>query len=1131
MITRIALTHVLEQRFERRVLLPTHWLRLRPAPHTRAPVSAYSLKVGTEPHFLNWLRDPFENHLARLDLPEPVFGLKLVLDLIADLKPANPFDFLVEPAYSNYPFAYPEQLLKELKPYLHLPQPGPRLADWLGGLKGEHDYIVGMLSKLTGDVHRSLQVSGQARPEAVDLEAVLERGQGSPWEAAWLLTLSLRQLGLAARFTSGYCVLLAPEPVPVHAWSNTTAATSSKWLDSARLHAWSEVFLPGAGWVGLDPSAGLFIHEGYLPLASTPDPLRALPWAAEADPMAASAPPPSPETELGLGLQGEIRVQRLVPEPAPSPYTAAQRADLRALGRQVDAQLEADGISLAMGPTINLVAPYSNALEWTTAALGPAKRAAAEDLAARLGRKLGTGAALHESQGEWFSGEALPRWKLSCLYRADGHPVWRNLGLLGATALEHRPGAVDAEHFAKTLANQLGASPECLMPAYEDQLHELWQNRAHIDFEPPVEALRNPEQRRALAAKLSQTRREPVGYVLPLRWDPVAASWTSGAWTFRRGALYLVPGESPLGYRLPLGSLPIGEDATESPDPERCPFEERPLLPQVYGELSARMTSYVPAPPPPERADPDRIGPRAPRTALCVEVRNGRLAVFLPPLTHLEHWLDLAAAIDAAALATGLPVALEGYEPPEDFRLRRLTFEPEAGLLKVSLPMAESMDALRETLDAVYREAEFLALKAGRLDADGRLQAPGGNSEISLGGQQPPQSPFLLRPQLLHSLVAYWQQHPSLSYFFSGRQIGPSGSAPRPDEGREDALYELDIALSRMPLDGAPGPWVPDRVLRHLLADPAGEMKRAEIRVDQLYGPDRASQRLGRIAIRSFDSAPGPEQATAQTLLLRALLAHLARHPADPRLADWGAALRDRFMLPRPLWDDLQEVLREIQRGGLPLQAEWFEPFLEQRFPLLGRLRCDDAALELRMAHEPWPLLSEEVVSGGVTRFVDSATQRVQAEVSGMIPALHVLVCNGQRVPLQPTRTRGRYVAGVRYKAWNPPSTLHPTVAPVYSLVFDLLDARSGAVLGGCTYIPARPGIVGSAAPVPHFEPEAEAEAGSDQRARRPQPAAQPPWNPSGRFLQFGSGARRVAVPADTPNLRFPYLLDLTRPL
>lgn len=1148
MSTRIALTHTFERRYDRRVLLPTHWLRLRPAPHTLAAISAYSLKIDTEPHFLNWVRDPFENHLARLDLPEPVFALKMTVDLVAELEPANPFDFLTEAYATNFPFEYPEQLRKELTPYLHIPRPGPRLADFLGVLDGKPGYIVEKLGKINGEVHRSLGITGDAQPGAVDLEAVLQRGQGSPWEAAWLLTLSLRKLGLAARFAAGYRVLLASEAVPVHAWSgDVPAGPTPLWLDSAGLHAWSEVFLPGAGWVGLDPAAGLFTHEGYIPLTATPDPLRALPWVAEAP------EPGQPPVVAPASASEQIGVRRLIPAPPPSPYTDAQQADIHALGKHLDERLEAEGLSLSMGPSLCLTVPASTTPEWTTAALGPRKRAAAEDLLARLRLRLALGGVPHESQGEWFGGETLPRWKLSCFFRSDGQPIWRNPALLGGT-LRHggtaatpsslpqgfgarlrrapetsgpdTPEAADAGYFAETLAQKLGLSPQHVIPAHEDQLYELWRNSAHIQFEPPAEALRNPVQRRALAVKLSQTRREPAGYVLPLRWDGVAGRWTSGAWSFRRGALYLVPGDSPLGYRLPLDSLPAGDEAAEAPDPERCPFEERPLLPEVHGEASARLTRYIRSPEPPESADPDRLPARAPRTALCVQVRNGRLHLFLPPLTHLEHWLDLVEAIEATACNLGMPVLLEGYEPPEDFRLRRLGIEPEAGVLRITLPQADSWEELRTALSIAYAEGANTGLSAERLAEDGTRQPPGGQAETVLGGATPALSPFLLRPQLLHSLIAYWQQHPALSYFFAGRLVGPSGPAPRPDEGRDDALYELDIALSRMPLEGETLPWIPDRALRHLLADPAGDIRKAEIRIDQLYAPDRSSQRQGRIALRSLETAPHPSLALAQSLLLRALVAYLARQPADPRLRDFGPELHDRFMLPGVLWEDLLEVLRDLERSGLPVRAEWFEPFLEQRFPKLGRIDLGDVGLELRRAHEPWPVLAEEATAGGVTRFIDSANQRVQVELTGLTPTRHVLVCNGRQVPLQPTRTRGRYLAGVRYKAWNPPSSLHPTVPSVHSLVFDLLDARTGEVLGGCTWFPARPGLAGTAAaPAPHAEPEA----GVAPHPYRPQPTVLPPWSPGGRFLAFGSGARRVAVPESKVHPRFMYLLDLTR--
>ena len=1152
MSTRIALTHTIDRRYARRLVLPTHWLRLRPAPHTKAAIEAYSLSVGTEPHFLNWVRDPFENHLARLDLPEPVFGLNMAVDIVADLAPANPFDFLTEPYAASFPFEYPEQLQKELTPYLHLPKAGPRLADYLGALDADSAYIIEKLGKLTGNVHRSLAIVGSAQPGAVDLEDVVKRGTASPWEAAWLMAVSLRHLGVAARFTAGYRVVLASEAVPIHAWTaDAEDSETSLWLDSASLHAWCEVFLPGAGWIGLDPSAGLFTHEGYIPLTATPDPLRALPWVAEvAEPgKPAEVPPPDESFE-------SIAVRRLIAAAEPSPYSDAQWGDISALGQSVDARLATAGISLAMGQTLNLTSPYSDSIEWATTALGPRKRAAAEDLLARLRLKVAPGGVLHESQGEWFGGETLPRWKLSCFFRADGEPIWRNSSLLGCSLgngpetaasgpvrpqgpgarlpRSSEPGAAegaspaDAGHFAEMLARKLGVFPEFVMPAHEDQLYELWQNRAHIQFKPPSEALSNPVQRRALAVKLSQTRLEPVGYVLPLRWDGVAGRCISGAWTFRRGALYLVPGDSPMGFRLPLDALPAGDDSAEPLDPERCHFEDRPLLASLYGEPSARLTSFIHTPPAPEATDQDGVQglARVPRTALCAQMRNGRLWVFLPPLTHLEHWLELVNAIEATALSLGLPVQLEGYEPPEDFRLQRLSIEPEAGVLRVTLPQAGSWEQLQGLLATAYTEAANLGLLAERIGQDGARQAAGGEADILLVGALPPLSPFLLRPQLLHSLIAYWQQHPALSYLFAGRLIGQSGPAPRPDEGRDDALYELDIALSRMPRDEDSAPSVPDRMLRHLLADSAGDIKKAEIRVDQLYPPDRSSQRLGRIALRSFQTAPDHRMAAAQCLLLRALIAFLAERPADPRLRDFGPELHDRYMLPGELWEDLAEVIRDLDRARLPVQADWFAPFLDRRFPTLGEVAMGDVRMAIRTAHEPWPVLAEEAVAGVVTRFIDAANQRVQVELTGLTPTHHILVCNGRRVPLQPTRTRGRFLAGVRYKAWNPPSSLHPTLWPVYSLVFDLLDARTGEVLGGCTWFPARPSLVGfSAAPAPVASGEPEREP-----HYRPQAAVLPPWSPGGRFLPFGSGARKMPVPeAPWAGSRYKQVLDLVR--
>ena len=1126
MSTLIALTHTFEQRFERHVLLPTHWLRLHPAPHTRASVRAWSLKVDTEPHFLNWVRDPYENHQARLDLPEPVASFRLTMDLLADLKPVNPFNFLVEPYASHFPFSYPDQLRKELNPYLLLPEAGPRLTRYLKHMRTEPGYLVKMLGDVTLEVHKSLIIRGSAQPGAVDLETVLANGQCSPWESAWLLTLVFRSLGLAARFTSGYRVLL-----------QTGAVAAGGDLppppDSAALHAWSEVFIPGAGWIGLDPSGGIYTHEGYIPLASTPDPLRALPWAEEAPDADAE---PCPRTQP-LWVKEQVQVRRLRPAPAPDPYSASQWAAIQAVTEHVEQRLEDDKLWLAMAPTVSFTAAAPYAPEWTSQALGPWKRGAAEELLAAMRNRIAPGGVPMEGQGEWYSGEPLPRWRFGCYFRADGQPIWRNPDLLaaanprggwyGGNSAVGNQDRGDVLALAKALATHLGFAQEALIPAHEDPLHELWRNRAQIQFVPPAEALCDPEQRQALAMRLSQTLLEPTGYVLPLRWDTVTERWATGLWRFRRGGLYLLPGASPMGYRLPLESLPASEEVA-SQDPERCPFDSRPLLSEIHGETTARMTQYVPVAARPESADPEQSPSLVPRTAVCVELRNGRIVLFLPPLAHLEHWLDLVAAIEAAAEALGLPVLLEGYAPPEDFRLHRFSLEPEAGVLKLKLPPAEKASQLALYLDAAYEQSSALGLLAERVSGDGRRQPPGGGSEIVLGGGQPGLSPFLCRPSLLPDLIVYWQRHPALSYFFAGRMVGPSGPAPRPDEGRDDALYELGIALSRLPQDGAPGPWVFDRALRHLLADPAGDIHKAEIRIDELYGPDRYSQRLGRITLASLETAPNARQAQVQALLVRAIMVHLAIRRGKRELVNHGPALHDRFMLPGPLFDDLREVLEDLERSGLPLPLEWFEPFLEQRFPVLGMARIGDVRLELRAAHEPWTLLAEEVVAGGVTRFIDSANQRLQVTLSGFTPGYHVLVCNGRRVPLQTVRERGKAVAGVRFKIWNPPSSLHPTVPPIHSLVFDLLDGRTGQVLGGCTWFPARPEHIGAMgaplAPIP------EQKGFPLPFLRKPPPITPPVWSFSGRFLEQGSGARRLTPPIARVPETFSYLLDLSLP-
>jgi uncharacterized protein (DUF2126 family) len=1083
---RIAIQHRIEQRFDRPVRLSTHWLRLRPAPQMRASVTAYSLAVHNRPHFLNWVRDPFENHLARLDLPEPTAGLHLELEMIAELEPINPFDFLAEPYAAEHPFAYPSQLAKELAPYLHLPRPGPRLLAWIAALDRSATTTVERLDTLNRSLRAALDALPPGRLGLVDPEAVLQRRAASYWELAWLLTLSLRHLGLAARYVCGYRVLLDE---------------SAAGQDHVSLHAWSEAYIPGAGWIALDPDAGVFCNECYLPLSAAPDPIRALPILGYVE--------ACEETQTET-----LCVRRLEPAPSSWPFSDTEWRDIRALGQRVEVDLDAQQLAPSIGMTLALVSQQASAPEWNTRALGPSKRLAAAALLSRLQQRTAAGGVVQLGQGEWYAGDGSPRWRLGCYFRADGEPIWRNPARLGWQRPLHTCGREAARELAVALARRLGLAPSAVVPAYEDALHELF--RVHVAREPDPAELRDPTRRRALADRLSQVRAEPAGYVLPIRPADLSNGWSSGSWVFRRERLYLLPGDSPLGYRLPLDSLPKDEDAALEASLERDPFEARDALPVFHDAAAAAAAAG------------NGESKRLPRTALCVEWRAGQVHVFLPPLARLEHYLSLVAALEDCAEASNIALVLEGYEPPEDHRLRRLLLEPDAGVLRLVLPETGSWSERVSQLQTAYEEADRAGLRAERvLGADG-VRVSSGPGAMTLAGRTAADSPFLRRPQLLGAWIAYWQRHPCLSYLFAGRVIGPSGAAPRPDEGRDEAVYELSIALERLCELDAETPWRVDRVLRHLLTDPSGDLKRAELRTDQLYPPDRASLRLGRLTINSFETAPHERIAALQSLLVLGLIGRAARCDDGVRLARWGSALRDRFMLPDVLEADLREVLNDLNAAGYPFQSAWFEPLTALRFPRLGSLQIGAISLELRAAHEPWPLLAEEVTAGGVARFIDAANERVQVKVTGITPPRHVLCCNGQRVRLQLMAASGSWLAGVRFKAENPPATLHPTLPPVSVLVFDLIDTWTGRVIGGFSYYPARreASWSGGSTDVVARPPSAGPFAGVAS-LQLPAVSVPPIQGQRGRFEPHGPGAA-MSAPPERHDHETPYLLDLT---
>ncbi|APZ41989.1 DUF2126 domain-containing protein [Acidihalobacter ferrooxydans] len=1118
MAIRVAIRHTTHYRFDRKVELAPHIIRLRPAPHARTPIESYSLKIRPEEHYINWQQDPFGNYLARLTFPEPARELLVDVEVLADMVSINPFDFFREPDAEQYPFAYDPELATELRPYFEISERGPRLMEWLSRVDRKKTATVNFLVAINQRLQQDIGYVVRMEPGIQTCEETLKLALGSCRDSAWLLVQILRHLGLAARFVSGYLVQLVADEKPLEGPEGTTH-------DFTDLHAWAEVYLPGAGWVGLDPTSGLFAGEGHIPLACTPKPSSAAPISGATDPC-----------EVEFEFFNEVT--RFHEDPrVTKPYDDAAWADILALGRKVDADLQAGDVRLTMGgePTFVSVDDMEGA-QWNTAALGAHKRKLAGDLFQRMARTFATAPLLHYGQGKWYPGEPLPRWALGCYWRTDGVALWRNPQLLAADGRDYGHTAADAQAFGAGLAARLGlGGRKALVTGYEDPLYHLWREAS----QPPnvdwlSDDIKHPERRTDLALALSRGLNEPVGYALPLSWDTRRDTWRSAPWEFRRGAMFLMPGTSPMGLRLPLDSLPWKSERERDITPERSTFEPRPpLSADIHGEVETRYAQLLAAAAPPPSADANggRDTVDVPHTALCIEARGGCVHLFMPPLNYLEHYAELLAAIENTAAELKLPVVIEGYTPPRDPRLKSFAVTPDPGVIEANIHPASNWDELVDTTLKLYAEARLARLGTEKFMLDGRHTGTGGGNHVTLGGATPEDSPFLRRPDLLASLITYWQHHPALSYCFSGLFIGPTSQAPRVDEGRDEYLYELEIALSRIPPGETPAPWLVDRLLRNLLVDITGNTHRAEFCIDKLYSPDSATGRLGLVEFRGFEMPPHARMSLVQMLLIRALVARFWRTPYRGKLVRWGTELHDRWMLPHYVHEDLRGICAELNEAGYPFALEWLDPFMEFRFPVLGRVQLKDIGIELRMALEPWPVLGEEASSQGTARYVDSSVERLQVRVSGLTGDRYVLVCNGRRVPLKATGVKGEGVAGVRYRAWQPPSALHPTIGVHVPLVFDLIDTWNGRSIGGCTYHVAHPGGRGyDVFPVNAFEAEGRritrfSALGHTQGPLRPPPAS----IALGGFHPEGTPPGPMAPPIEAPNQDYPYTLDLRR--
>ena len=1163
MSIHVALQHVTHYRYDRPINLGPQVIRLRPAPHCRSKLLSYSLKVEPADHFINWQQDPFANYQARLVFPEKTREFKISVEVVAEMAVYNPFDFFLEPEAEHVPFAYAAALKEELAPYLATEPLTPRLKAYLGKLDRSRmrtiDFLVAVNQRLQQDIRYLIRME----PGVQTPEETLVKASGSCRDSGWLLVQLLRHCGLAARFVSGYLIQLTPDVKSLDGPSGTE-------VDFTDLHAWCEVYLPGAGWIGLDPTSGLLAGEGHIPLACTPQPSSAAPVEGALD-------------ECEVEFSHHMQVTRIHESPrVTKPYTDEQWERIMAVGEAVEDRLVDGDVRLTMGGEPTYVAASDrNAPEWNTDALGPTKRAYATDLVHKLRTEYGRGGFLHFGQGKWYPGEQLPRWALSIYWRTDGEPIWHDPTIFADERDDAHYTSEDAQRFIQALTRRLGLTDKHIQPGYEDAWYYLWrERRLPVNVDPFDARLDDELERVRLRRVFSQKLDSVVGYALPLApKDAPALSgsrWTTGPWFFRDERMYLVPGDSPMGYRLPLDSMPWVKETDYPYLIEQDPYAPRAPLPgaapwrqQYAGSpsgVAGAAGGVAGAQGAAARAAAVKAGVggasaasggpgasgataataasgRMPgrfesaswitRTAMCVEARDpmrangpkveteqggrsGQLYVFMPPLAQLEDYLDLLTAVEATASELGVRIVLEGYPPPRDPRLKLLQVTPDPGVIEVNIHPAHHWQELVEHTEFLYDAAFQCRLSAEKFMTDGRHTGTGGGNHFVLGGATPSDSPFLRRPELLASLLLYWHNHPSLSYLFSGLFIGPTSQAPRVDEARNDQLYELEIALREIAANRERHgqdmpPWLVDRTLRNILVDVTGNTHRSEFCIDKMYSPDSSTGRLGLLELRAFEMPPHARMSVAQQLLLRALVARFWEQPYVAPVTRWGTELHDRFMLPTFVRMDFADVMAEMRQVGFAFEDAWFAPHFEFRFPLVGEVQTMGMALTLRNALEPWHVMGEEGAPGGTVRYVDSSLERLEVRITGLNPSRYTLTCNGQPVPLQPTGTVGEYVAGVRYKAWNPPSALHPSIGVHAPLTFDIVDTWMKHSLGGCQYHVAHPGGRNyDTFPVNAYEAESRRLA---------------------RFFRMGHTQGRMVVPPATQtqpvSREFPLTLDL----